>query len=149
MAPEVTLREITADTLEPILRLEVAPSQKGFVATNAVSISEAHFSMRAWFRGIYADDTAVGFVMLSEDREDREYCLWRFMIAGEHQGNGYGRRALELVIEHVRGLPGATELLTSIVPGEGNPGPFYEGLGFAFTGAIDVGEQVMRLPLDG
>jgi diamine N-acetyltransferase len=43
--------------------------------------------------------------------------------------------------------PQATALLTSVVPGEGNPGPFYQKLGFFFTGEIDHGEHVMRLEL--
>ena len=38
--------------------------QKQFVAPNAVSIAQAYFSKEAWFRAIYADDTAIGFVML-------------------------------------------------------------------------------------
>jgi diamine N-acetyltransferase len=85
--------------------------------------------------------------MLYEDPEKPEYYLWRFMIAGEHQGRGYGRAALRLVIDRVRSLPGARELLTSCVPGEGSPRPFYEALGFAATGEVEDGEEVLRLPL--
>ena len=69
------------------------------------------------------------------------------MIAGEHQGKGYGRGALGLVVEMLRSRPGARELLTSCVPGDGGPRPFYEGLGFAATGEVDGGEGVLRLPL--
>ena len=47
------------------------------------------------------------------------------MIAGEHQRRGYGRAALGLVIDRVRSARGP-ELLTSCVPGEGGPRPFYE-----------------------
>lgn len=145
----VSLREVTAKSLATVLRLQVAESQRGFVATNAESIAEAHFSKRAWFRAIYAGETPVGFVMLSDDREKPEYYLWRLMIDAEHQGNGYGRLAIQELLEHVRRLPGATELRTSIVLGDGNPGPFYEKLGFALTGEIDEGEHVLRLSLDG
>lgn len=52
-----------------------------------------------------------------------------------------------LVIDHVRGLPGAKELLTSYVPGEGNPSPFYYKLGFEETGEIEDVEKVLRLEL--
>jgi hypothetical protein len=38
------------------------------------------------------------------------------MIAGQHQGCGYGRDAMALLIQHVRGLPGTRELQTSCVP---------------------------------
>ena len=60
----IQLREITSATLPGILELEVAEHQRGFVATNAESIAEAHFSELAWFRGIYAGETPVGFVMI-------------------------------------------------------------------------------------
>ena len=145
---DVTLREITRETLGAILKLKVAPSQEGFVASNAVSIAQAHFQPEtAWFRGIYAGDEPVGFVMLDIDTAKPEYGVWRFMIDERQQGKGYGRKALHFVIEHVRTLPGATELLLSVVPGEGSPGPFYQGLGFAFTGEVQHGEHVMRLAL--
>ncbi len=145
----ITLREITQETLRPILKLEVDDDQNQFVAPNAVSIAEAHFSDYAWFRAIYADETPVGFVMVSIDEEKPEYYLWRFMIDKNHQGKGYGHQAMELVIAYIRTLPNATEMFTSYVPGKGNPGPFYRSLGFIETGEIDDDENVMRLDLEG
>ena len=144
---KVTLREVTRQTLRAVLRLEVSADQTRFVASNAVSIAEAHFSPDAWFRAIYADEEPVGFLMLSDKPEEPEYFLWRLMLGAEHQGRGYGRRALELLVEHVRGRPGATELLTSVVQEEGNPQPFYEAFGFVSTGVLDDGELVLRYAL--
>lgn len=143
----VSLREITNESLGAILRLKVKPEQAHFVADNATSIAQAYFEPKAWFRAIYADETPVGFVMLYDDPETPEYYLWRYMIDGRYQGMGFGRRALELFIDHVRTRPGATELLASYVPGEGSPGPFYAGLGFVETGRVDDGENVIRLAL--
>jgi diamine N-acetyltransferase len=143
----ITLREITRETLRTVLRLQVAPGQERFVAPNAVSVSEAYFEPKAWFRAIYADETPVGFVMLYDDPATPKYYLWRFMIDRRYQGLGFGERALALVVEHVRTRPGATALLLSCVPGEGSPCPFYERHGFAFTGEEDEGELVMRLEL--
>jgi diamine N-acetyltransferase len=151
-AGDVSLREITKQTVRAICRLEVAPEQRGFVAPNAVSIAEAYFSPNAWFRAVYTDEEPVGFLMLSDDRGDDtrppEYFLWRFMIAADHQRKGYGRRALELLVEHVRGLPRATALLCSCVPAaQGGPEPFYVGFGFEPTGEVEDGEMVLRLAL--
>ena len=67
------------------------------------------------------------------------------MIAESHQGKGYARRAMELLIEHVRGRPMAEELVLSYVPGDGNPEGFYRGLGFEPTGELLEGEVVMSL----
>ena len=146
-AAVVSLREVTADTVRAIIRLKVKPSQTHFVADNATSIAQAYFEPKAWFRAIYADETPVGFVMLFDDPDAPEYYLWRYMIDGRYQGLGFGRRALELFIDHVRTRPNATALLSSYVPGEGSPWPFYAGLGFVETGEVDDGENVIRLPL--
>lgn len=145
---EVTLREVTKETLRDITRLRVNPAQARLVATNAESVAEAYFSRdTAWFRGVYAGDTPVGFVMLEDKPDEQQYYLWRFMIDARYQQKGYGRRALELLFEHVRTRPGAKVLYTSCVPGEGSPGPFYEKMGFVYTGEEDCGELVMRREL--
>jgi diamine N-acetyltransferase len=144
----VSLREITKENLRDILNLKVAPEQERFVASNAISIAQAYFDRDvAWFRAIYADDTPVGFVMLHDEPAERKYYLWRFMVDRRYQNLGYGARALKQVIEYVRQRPGAHEFLTSVVPGEGSPGAFYEKLGFAYTGDIEDAERVMRRPL--
>lgn len=145
--PTVTLREVSWETLDDILVLRVTDDQRKFVADNARSIAQAHFCDHAWFRAIYADDTPVGFIMLDDQPEKPEYYLWRLMIDERYQGRGYGRRALELLIEYVKTRPDATELLTSIHEAEGDPGGFYRKLGFEFTGEYDEGEAVMRLKL--
>ncbi len=117
------------------------------MAPNAVSFAEAHYEPKAWYRAIYADGQPVGFAMLSIDTETPEYFLWRFMIDDRFQGRGYGRAALGLIVEHVRSLPNARELLVSWVPGDGSPEPFYLGLGFVPTGEVDGGEVVASLEL--
>ena len=143
----VTLREVTAETVRAVCALEVASTQRGYVAPNAVSIAQAHFEPKAWFRAVYAGEEPVGFVMLHEDTEKPEYFLWRFMVAAQHQGKGYGRQALDLVVEHVRSLPGARVLGSSFVPGEHGPQAFYLRYGFVETGEVDEGERVIRLDL--
>jgi len=143
----VTFREITADTVRDICKLAVREDQQQFVAPNSVSIAQAHFSEHAWFRAIYADEAPVGFVMLEDQPEKPEYYLWRFMIDIRYQRMGFGRRAIQLLIEHVKTRPGAVELLTSIHQAEGSPQGFYENLGFELTGEIEESEAMMRLRL--
>ena len=146
-APTLCLREITRDSLSRILRLAVAPGQEGHVADNATSLAQAHFDPKAWFRGIYCGEEPVGFAMLRIDPEGPEYYLWRFMIGAPHQGMGYGRRAMGLIVDHVRTLPGAQVLSLHVVDAPDSARPFYEGLGFLATGEIEDGELVMELEL--
>lgn len=143
----VSLREITEETVNSILNLRVTKAQEQFVASNAVSIAQAHFSSAAWFRAIYADETPVGFLMLADQPDKGEYFLWRFMVDVQHQGKGYGRRALELLIEHVKTRPNAKELFLSHVPGPGSPEDFYRKLNFEHTGEQVDEELVMKLTL--
>jgi diamine N-acetyltransferase len=150
----ITLREVTADTVRAVCNLVALPS--GYVAPNAVSIAQAYFHPEAWFRAVYLGDEAVGFVMLedsslkTEPPAELEVSLWRFMIDAKHKGKGYGRAALRLVIEEVRQRhPGLKQFGASCVQGPETPRPFYESLGFVFTGEIDEGEEVLSLALDG
>jgi len=145
--PEVTLREITGETVRQIVNLEVAQNQSHLVAPNSVSIAEAYFEPKAWFRAVYADDDPVGFIMLFDDPDTPKYYLWRMMIADGHQQNRYGRRALEMLADYVRTRPNATEIIVGSIPGEGSPQPFYEGFGFVTTGEVEGGEIILRLEL--
>ena len=153
-SPDVTLVEVTADSVRDICSLKVAPEQQGFVAPNAFSIAEAYFEKGAWFRAIAADGAPVGFVMLydptvpgaslDEDIEQGDILLWRYMVDHRHQRRGIGRQALDLIVAEARSRPGAKRLLSSYVPGEGGPRDFYLGYGFTETGEMDPdGEEVM------
>jgi diamine N-acetyltransferase len=146
MVTTVELREITKDSLRAVLDLAVEPDQEPYVATNARSIAEAHFEPHAWFRAVYADDDPVGFVMAYRDPPE-VFFVWRFMIDARHQGNGYGLRALELLVEEAR-ADRAREIKLSFHPGEHSPRGFYERFGFGETGEVEGGEIVMRLALD-
>jgi len=71
IASQVSLREITAETVRTITQLSVAPDQNQFVAPNAVSLAQALFAPEAWYRAIYLGEEPVGFVML-EDQSLRQ-----------------------------------------------------------------------------
>ncbi len=149
----VTLREISDANRALVSALSVTPSQEVFVASVAESLAEAASTPEGnpWYRAIYAGDEPVGFVMLSWAVTPAPgiigpWFLWRLLIDQDHQGRGIGRAALGQVVELIR-ANGATELLTSYQPGEGEPWPFYERFGFRPTGTLDHGEIVLRLDL--
>jgi diamine N-acetyltransferase len=144
----VTLREVTKENLWDIFKLEVAPEQGSYVATNEMSIAQAYFDREiAWFRAIYADETPVGFLMLSDDASAQKYFIWRLMIDARYQKLGFAKRALELLFDYVRTRPGAKEILVSYRPGDAGPQGFYEKLGFVPTGEMLEDEVVLRRDL--
>ncbi len=149
----ITLSELTAKTVRDFCDLRVADAQRKYVASNAESIAQAYFHPEAWFRGIYADEKPVGFVMLEDWTQvpdsdpNAPVVLWRFAIGEAFQGKGYGRRALELIVEHVRTRTKLGYMLTSWVPGPHSPAEFYLKFGFVPTGEDDDGEIIARLKL--
>jgi diamine N-acetyltransferase len=153
LSPPVTLREINAETVRAICNLQVAESQKSFVADNAVSLAQALFSPEAWFRAIYLGDEPVGFVMLYDEAlrpappERPEVGVWRFMVDKRYQGKGIGKNALLQVIEHVKGKRLYSKLELSYVPGPGCAEEFYRSLGFLPNGKLEGNEVVLELLL--
>lgn len=143
----VTLREITEEDVRSILDLSVSEAQNEFVAPNAVSMAEAFVTTKVWVRAIYADDTAVGFAMLSDDDEQPRYYLWRFMIDQRYQRMGLGKRAMDLVHEYVRTRPEGDRVYLSYVPADGGPEHFYKSIGYEDTGVVRGGEVEAALNL--
>ena len=130
----VSIRDITKDSFFGFCQLSVSEEQKSFVDSVAESMAEANFSESAWFQGIYADETPVGFLMLDDQPDIPKYYVWRFMIDQRFQSMGFGRKALDLLIEHVKTRPNASELLTGVILMEGGPMGFYQKAGFELTG---------------
>jgi diamine N-acetyltransferase len=152
----VTLRELTDQNRQAVLALRVASAQERFVGTVARALADAEQipEGKPWYRVIYADDQPVGFLMLSWNvtpnppRIIGPWFLWKLLIDERHQRRGYGRAAVELVAEIVR-ANGAAELLTSCIPAEDGPEPFYRRLGFTRTGDLDEnGEAILALRLE-
>jgi diamine N-acetyltransferase len=156
MRSDVTLREVGPDNRAAVEAIRVAEGQERFVDDVRRSIAEAAATpaARPWYRAVYAGEAPVGFVMIGDDVPPGNevipwrYYLWRFLIDGRHQGRGYGRAALDRLVEYLRTRPGADTLVTSVVPGEGSPLGFYLRYGFVATGQMFDREQVltMRLP---
>jgi diamine N-acetyltransferase len=144
----VELREISSETVRAVCSLEVAVEQTGFVAPNAVSIAEAHFTPHHWMRAIYADGEPAGFLLTYEDSEEGSFWVWRFMVDARHQHKGIGRQAMGLLLERWRSL-GVTVAALSVIPTNADTIAFYESLGFEMTGEEEGGELVMRRQLEG
>ena len=152
-SPDIHFMHITAATLNQVCDLSetLSPAQRHMLADNVRSIAEAHFSESAWMRAIYADENPIGFIMThtGSDYDDGIDCpgvfMWRFMIAKPFQVKGYGKRALEKLIQHLKAM-GIPLLYTSCGQGEGSPEDFYRRLGFLPTG--DYYDNEIELVLD-
>jgi diamine N-acetyltransferase len=132
-----------------------SPQQADSVSGVAESLVEAAETpdARPLYRAVYADETPVGFVMISDGitvvNPDYlgPYFLWRLLIDQRHQGRGYGSAAVDLVVDHLGTRDGARVLITSVVQGPASPIGFYLRQGFRPTGAVHQGELVFELDL--
>ena len=143
----VTLRKVTNDTFRACIGLEVREDQKGYVASNMYSLAEAQADGVSEPRAIYADEEMVGFIMYDVEPEEGRGYIPRLMVDAVHQGNGYGRAAMQQVIDLFVANPDCKEIRTSIHPDNERARALYLSLGFELTGEMSDGEAVMRMPL--
>lgn len=141
----MTLRPITVENWETCIDLKVAPEQAYFVADNTYSLAQAAYEDDCVPRGIYVDETMVGFLMYWHLPPDTTYHINRLMIDVAHQGKGYGRRALELLIAELKAQPDCEAIGITYEPSNTQARQLYLKLGFVETGEVEDGELVARL----
>ena len=151
----IEFRAVTDRNRDAVLAIHAGPAEGRYVPSVADSIEEAAVTPEGnpWYRAVYLEGQPVGFVMLSWDVTPQPphflgpWFLWRLIVDERHQRRGIGRAIVDEVVRLTR-AEGATELLTGHGMGEGDPGEFYERLGFVPTGEFDPdGDRLLRLDL--
>ena len=99
------LISVTEDNWMDVASLSVKEEQKKYVAP-AIGILARGYVYRDCNAKIYAfenDGVIVGTALVREfTDEPLGYDLQQFMIDEKYQGNGYGSRALELILDELR-----------------------------------------------
>ena len=140
----ITLREITKDNYRQACQLKVKPGQEHFVASNAVSIADSKFHPAFVCLGIYDDEAMVGFLMHGSDDSGQRWII-RLMVDEKHQGQGYGRAAMKLILDQLRADSNCPNVGISYEPENTVAQKLYANLGFVETGEVEEGELVARL----
>ena len=144
----VQLKPITKDNLDAVLALSVEEHQESFVSTVADSLAQAYvYRDTAFPFAIYADEKAVGFIMLGYYESRKQYTLWKFLIDKEHQGKGYGKEALKQGIAYLKERFGAREIYTGVSLGNETAKGLYRSVGFVETGLVEDGMEELKLCL--
>ena len=138
----VTLKEIDSKNFDKIIALKA----NKYVASNLYSLAQAKADPTLVPFAIYNDDIPVGFIMYGKDPEDNnEYWIVRLMIDTQYQKNGFGRKALEIIIEKIKQDKSHNKIKISTEPENIIAMKLYNKLGFNETGEINHGEAVMVL----
>jgi diamine N-acetyltransferase len=163
----IHLEPIDAKNIWDVLDLKVARAQKGFVASNDISIVQAYVAQgtgcSAFPFAICRDNKPVGFLMVGFNEaalyelDDEEppaslkgnYSIWRLMIDKKYQNRGYGREAIRLALDFIRTWPcGKAEFCEiSFEPENEVAGALYRSCGFVENGEMDGDEIVAVLKL--
>lgn len=139
----INLKNITEDNFVDAFNLKLAAGQEMFVSHPIRSLAQAYvYRDQCQPFGVYADDEMVGYVMVIYDHDIPEYDIWHMMIDEAEQGKGYGRAALELVIDYIKTKPFGSSDRVALTCNKDNAKALklYHDMGFLETGAKDEEE---------
>lgn len=138
----ITLHPLTRANWEQAVHLQVATDQADLLPDNLTSIAQSRFEQNCELYGIYKNDLMVGFAMVC--RYANVHWITRFMIDHHQQGNGYGTRALEILLKRLYDIPGAKEVRTTLARKNALAEHLFTSHGFRRMNDLDDLELVMR-----
>ena len=148
---ELTLQELTAQTIVVANGLTLKPGQEDFLHPETYTHSEEQLDPSgSWPRVVMDGERVVGYIMGAFDADAREdylrAALWRIEVADGAQGMGVGRFAVDAFADEARarGFERATVVWAS---GEDGPEKFFQAVGFQIVGQTPYGENLGALQL--
>ena len=147
----IYFKKINEDNFDVVIGLKVAEGQEQYVASNVKSLAQAYLYYEnhdVYPFAIYNDEIVVGFMMLDEDLEDASMNIWRIMIGEEYQNKGYGREALELIIQLIKDSHKYQTITIDYVVGNNQAQHLYSDFCFKECGSqLDGKEIVMKMTI--
>ena len=144
----ISLRQITEDNFIEAFNLKLANGQEHFVSHPIRSLAQAYvYRNQCQPFGIYKDDTMIGYVMVIYDYDIAEYDIWHMMIDESNQRRGYGRAALDRVLDYIKTKPFGSSNRVTLTCNKDNIQALnlYKSRGFTETGAADEDEIELSL----
>ena len=130
------------------LKLEVAESQKHYVANSSVMLARAYAYRYQRSRAfvIYDDETPVGMGLYYDLPDLGCYDLSQIFIDHRYQGKGYGKAATKVVLEAMKQDGKYTKVDLCYIEGNDAAKNLYESFGFVEIDR-DEDEIIMELQL--
>lgn len=149
------LKEVTRENFIDVINLKVKLRQRDFVGSNEYSLAEAFVKPECVPLAVYLGNTLVGFTMYSRcEPESGQLWIYRIMIGARYQHRGYGRKALQLLIQHIEAnvaqqedFTQPQEIYISVNPENQVAQKLYRSMGFCPTGEMIDGEDVLKRPI--
>lgn len=146
----ICLKPVNESNFLDVFNLKLGDGQDMYVSHPVRSLAQAYiYRDQCQPFGIYAEDKVVGYVMVIYDYDIPEYDIWHMMIDMSHQGKGYGKAALELVLDYIRQKPFGNSDRVALTCNKDNTNALalYKHMGFELTGNADDDELELALTL--
>ena len=152
----ITLKDVNDDNWLLALKLAVHPDQRRFVSeifpVAAIALAKAYVRPDGmiWLPYmIYADEEPVGFVQLVYPPETYKFCwMFHFFIDESQQGKGYGKIALNSILQMVKqDYPTCKKIQLTVHPDNDVAQRMYTRAGFQPIGKNRENEPIYELIL--
>lgn len=142
----IYLRDIDQSNLYDCVSLE-RKIQK-YVADATFVLAEAYtFRHNSTAYGIYNDDTIVGLVIVRDNPAGRNYGFTDLFIADNHQGRGYAKKAVEVIIDKFRQERKAEQIDIEVHQDNSIALHIYKMFGFSEKGRADWDNRYIKLSM--
>ncbi len=159
----ILLKDINHSNWISCIELEVTSEQRQYMNPNVFSLAEAYVhsggkDAEEYYRcipfAIYNDDEIIGFTMLTYEAEtdyDNKpaYEIYRIMIDKKHQGNGYAKEAVRLLLEYIKTFPcgSAENVYIELHPDNIASRKLFEAYNFHVVGTDEDGAVIAKMTL--
>lgn len=140
----VYLKPIDRNNFLDAFNLRLAAGQEAYVSHPIRSLAQAYvYRDQCTPFGIYHGAKMVGYVMVIYDYDMQRYDIWHMLIDAAEQRKGFGRAALQQVLDYIQKKPFGDSDLVELTCNRNNSAALalYQSMGFEFTGRTD-GEEV-------
>ncbi len=144
----INLIQITEENFIDAFSLKLAPEQERFVSHPIRSLAQAYiYREQCQPFGIYKGNTMVGYVMVIYDYDIPEYDIWHMMVDESNQKQGYGKVALDQLLDYIKTKPFGSSNRVTLTCNRDNIQALnlYKSRGFTETGAVDGDEIELSL----
>ncbi|WP_150267592.1 GNAT family N-acetyltransferase [Paenibacillus tepidiphilus] len=142
----IALRPVSAENWYECTQLKVKPEQLAvFPAPVVYWIAESRFVEAFELRAVYSGDILVGFIVFcAKPDEDGNCWIQALMIDDEHQGKGYGKAAMQRLLETMSRLQ-CRRIMVGHRPDNQIADQLYASLGFQKISEEAIDGEIIRL----
>ncbi|UQZ32209.1 N-acetyltransferase [Paenibacillus sp. PK3_47] len=142
----VELKPVSIENWYECTKLKVRPDQLNvFPAPVVYWIAESKYVDNFELRAVYSKEILVGFLVFCTTPDiDDNYWIPAVMIDEKHQARGYGKAAIEALIQLMSGL-NFTRIMIGHRPDNQIAEKLYESLGFTKVSEEAIDGEIIRL----